>query len=118
MTLTGVNDDELVEFKIGESDAYRGRERWGVGALASDADALGFRETRQTGGIFEIEAVRRIRRDEFAGERRLAAPTRTQQRNNPPAAQSGADENRVSRAGQHSPESHHENPAVNAGFPW
>jgi len=66
MTLNGVNDDELVEFKIGESVAYRGRERWGVGALASDADALGFRETRQTGGIFEIEAVRRIRRYEFA----------------------------------------------------
>ena len=79
---------------------------------------LGFRETRQTGGILEIEVVRRIRRDEFAGERSLATLTWTQQRDNPAAAQRGADKGKVGRAGEHRPTRHHEIPAVDAGFSW
>jgi hypothetical protein len=85
---------------------------------ARRAKLAGSSRSKQFGESADTNPPIRIRRYEFAGERRLAAPTRTQQRNNPAAAQSGADKSKISRAGQHNPESHHENPAVNAGFPW
>ena len=93
--------------------------------LVNDHEALeraqcGIRLTEpgQGGGIFQVEIIRRVRRDELTGQRGFAALARPQQGDHPAAAQGGADQPPVVVSVDHTGNRYHEIPAVNVGYSW
>ena len=106
-------------------DAQQGEQLGAALDFVNDDQSLewaqrGFRfgQPGQTGRGFEVEIVKGIRLDEFAGEGGFATLARAEKPHHPAAFQRGADGLGIGGSRNHGKMLRHENPPCNGGITW